>query len=515
MLCTFLRGIALKYQMALDTASEGNFTTRNPEDAVKLIDNLASSNSTKNIVRVRSAAFLGKEQINEVQATLDNVQKLLNKQICSVEDAEADEEDDYIEAEVNWICGTGFQRSGNQGNRNFAGQRGNFNNSNPNNNRSYGNSSYMKPPTPTPEGKLEDMLRKVLESQQRLEVNFNGKIDAIYTTLNTKLDALSTHVKKLETQVIQTGEAVKKQEALGKGTGEETTGHNVSAIIEDDFWREVKQKKLQEGDFQIENIGGNHWNRSMSGSPHRLMYANTNRSVEQDEHRPMDLERSTNECNTVKILTHEEFATKHPHPPSPYNIDRQDRHPIDRPNDKEIDRHTPDAVDRYSFITRRVQLPKIDVARLNALREQSKPSRNPPTAIMKKPTDIIDPMEIEKEKDGRVLRKRKEKVPKHLKRRINEKELASFRKRVLRIPTEKPFEEAYFSHRLWIFFRETKETEEDIKRMFNQVRESMKKRIKLEKKGDPGKFVVPCSVQGINFPRAYVTQDLELASYPR
>ncbi|KAL0742240.1 hypothetical protein Bca4012_083753 [Brassica carinata] len=202
--------------MALDTASEGNFTTRNPEDAV----------NTKNIVRARSAAFLGKEQINEVQATLGNVQKLLNKQICSVEDAEADE-----------------------GNRNFARQRGNFNSSNPNNNRSYGNSSYMKPPTPTPEGKLKDMLRKVLESQQQLEVNFNGKIDAVYTTLNTKLDALSTHVKKLETHVIQTGEAVKKQEALRKGTGEETTGHNVSAIIEDDFWRVVKQEKLQEGDF--------------------------------------------------------------------------------------------------------------------------------------------------------------------------------------------------------------------------------------------------------------------------
>ncbi|KAL0741754.1 hypothetical protein Bca4012_083267 [Brassica carinata] len=305
LLSTFFRGIALKYQMALDTASEGNFTTRNLEDAVKLIDNLASSNSTKNIVRARSAAFLGNEQINEVQATLDNVQKLLYKQICSVEDTEADEEDDYIEAEVNWISGTGFQRSGNQGNRNrnFAGQRGNFNNSNPNNNKSYGNSSYMKPPTLTPEGKLEDMLSKVLESQQKLEVNFNGKIDAVYTTLNTKLDALSTHVKKLETQVIQIGEAVKKQEALGKGTEEETTCHNVSAIIEDDFWRVVKQEKLQERDFQIESIGGNHWNRSMSGQPNQSMYPNTNRSVEQDEHRPMDLEGSTNECNTVKTYS--------------------------------------------------------------------------------------------------------------------------------------------------------------------------------------------------------------------
>lgn len=31
LLSTFFRGIALAYQMALDTASEGNFNTRNPE----------------------------------------------------------------------------------------------------------------------------------------------------------------------------------------------------------------------------------------------------------------------------------------------------------------------------------------------------------------------------------------------------------------------------------------------------------------------------------------------------
>ncbi|KAL0723001.1 hypothetical protein Bca4012_037600 [Brassica carinata] len=369
--------------MALDTASEGNFTTRNHEDAVKLINNLASSNSTKNIVRARSAAFLGKEQINEVQATLDNVQKLINKQICSVEDAEADVEDDYIEAEVNWISGTGFQRSGNQGNRNFSRQRGNFNSSNANNNRSYGNSPYMKPPTPTPERKLEDMLSRVLESQQQLEVNFNGKIDAVYTTLNTKLDALSTHVKKLETRVIQTGEAVNKQEALGKGTGEEATGHNVSAIIEDDFWRVVMQEKLQVRDFQIESsmsIGGDHWNRPMSGHPHRSMFTNTNRSIDPDEHRPMDFDESTHECNVVKILTHAEFAARHPNPLHPF-INRYHEDDIDRQHRPDIDRHDTSDIDRHATIKQRVQLTKIDVAQLYALRSQPKPTENPPEEV--------------------------------------------------------------------------------------------------------------------------------------
>ena len=57
-------------------------------------------------------------------------------------------------------------------------------------------------------------------------------------------------------------------------------------------------------------------------------------------------------------------------------------------------------------------------------------------------------MEVNKALTGRTLRKRKEKVAKHLKRGANEKEMECFQKRVLRIPLEKPFEEAYFTHKL-------------------------------------------------------------------
>ena len=97
-------------------------------------------------------------------------------------------------------------------------------------------------------------------------------------------------------------------------------------------------------------------------------------------------------------------------------------------------------------------------------------------------------MEVNKALTGRTLRKRKEKVAKHLKRGANEKEMECFQKRVLRIPLEKPFEEAYFTHRLWMFFRGTKETEEDIRRMFYEARDGMKNMITVKKKSDPGKF---------------------------
>ena len=69
---------------------------------------------------------------------------------------------------------------------------------------SYGNSSYQKPPPQTQERKIKAMLDRVLEGQQNLTVDFNGKIDFVYNNLNIKFETLSTHLKKLEMQVVQT-----------------------------------------------------------------------------------------------------------------------------------------------------------------------------------------------------------------------------------------------------------------------------------------------------------------------
>ena len=133
---------------------------------------------------------------------------------------------------------------------------------------------------------------------------------------------------------------------------------------------------------------------------------------------------------------------------------------------------------------------------------QPKPSSNPPETTSTHSEDAHEPMQVDKAPMGRTLRKRKEKVAKHLKRGANEKDMDSFLKRVLRIPLEKPVEEAYFTHRLWMFFRETKETEEDIRRMFHEAKNKMKNKITLKKKSGPEKFAIPCLVKGIEFPHA-------------
>ncbi|KAF3486122.1 hypothetical protein F2Q69_00052663 [Brassica cretica] len=94
------------------------------------------------------------------------------------------------------------------------------------------------------------------------------------------------------------------------------------------------QEKLQEGDFEVESsmsFGGSHWCRSTSDLEHQSTDVNQNRSTAIPEHRSMTLTESTASCNAVRIMTHEEFAAKHPHPPSLVyvKIDRQNGPTID------------------------------------------------------------------------------------------------------------------------------------------------------------------------------------------
>ncbi|KAF3543101.1 hypothetical protein DY000_02006629 [Brassica cretica] len=57
-------------------------------------------------------------------------------------------------------------------------------------------------------------------------------------------------------------------------------------------------------------------------------------------HRSTTPMESTASCNAVRIMTHEEFAAKHPHPPSPVYVK------IDRHSDPVIGRHQATAIDR-------------------------------------------------------------------------------------------------------------------------------------------------------------------------
>ncbi|KAF3539978.1 hypothetical protein F2Q69_00023246 [Brassica cretica] len=66
-----------------------------------------------------------------------------------------------------------------------------------------------------------------------------------------------------------------------------------------------------------------------------------------------------------------------------------------------------------------------------------------------------------------------------------------------------------------MFFRETREIEEDIRRMFCEAREKIRKMITLKKKSDPGQFAIPCTVKGIEFPHALCDTGASVSILPR
>lgn len=53
-----------------------------------------------------------------------------------------------------------------------------------------------------------------------MKMDFNEKLDVMYTKLNGKFEALNTHMEKMDTKVVQTAEAIKRQKALIKGKAE-------------------------------------------------------------------------------------------------------------------------------------------------------------------------------------------------------------------------------------------------------------------------------------------------------
>ncbi|KAF3533516.1 hypothetical protein DY000_02040174 [Brassica cretica] len=68
-----------------------------------------------------------------------------------------------------------------------------------------------------------------------------------------------------------------------------------------------------------------------------------------------------------------------------------------------------------------------------------------------------------------IGKRKKKKVHKYLRRKVNDKEMYSFTKRVLRIFGDKSFNEAYYTPKLWMFFRESRETKDDIECIFHQI----------------------------------------------
>ncbi|XP_024015918.1 uncharacterized protein LOC112089174 [Eutrema salsugineum] len=266
LLGSFFRGVDWRSQMALDASSNENFNTRYPEDAVVLIENLASSNSTKNAdyQRKKQGGNMDGSQIAEVKAKLDSVHSLLvgKKSVRYAAEVKNFKPDEALEEEdVNFINGAGFQgqRFGTQqGNMNYSGnnQRSTFTgnqnssgySSKPQYQTSYSNNSFSRnygsPPTQTSDNEVKSMLEQILEgcqtaeSVKRQDGFFPGKTD---TNPRHYYSAISLKSGKKLTSVLKKG--ISEDEIVDLEESEEN--FEVAEPVSSDTTTSVARHQLQ------------------------------------------------------------------------------------------------------------------------------------------------------------------------------------------------------------------------------------------------------------------------------
>ncbi|KAG5378797.1 hypothetical protein IGI04_026639 [Brassica rapa subsp. trilocularis] len=88
--------------------------------------------------------------------------------------------------------------------------------------------------------------------------------------------------------------------------------------------------------------------------------------------------------------------------------------------------------------------------------------------------------------------------PRHLMDPISEEQLIGFNEMVRRLPKELAFEDALQIRPLLKFFKNCRETQEEIKVLYTKALSTPALKV-LPKVDDPGKFVFPCSIAGTTF----------------
>ncbi|CAA7022544.1 unnamed protein product [Microthlaspi erraticum] len=241
----FYRGIDHKYKLSLDTASNGNFMTKTIDEAKVLIENLAASDCNNCPDYDRSSRTTTSSpdvsQMTELKNMMAQVLKGQLKHINAIEgmsDANEDPSRECMgdfsneanEEDVNYIGNYGLETMGTRDTIQAIAQtptclietpmwrilktkcilQGIHNNKDLLTNLKEAISSQGKG------GRFEGILQQIMDGQKRNSKEMYEKMDTLFSNLNTKYDAVATHVKKLETQVTQTMEAVKRQEAESK-----------------------------------------------------------------------------------------------------------------------------------------------------------------------------------------------------------------------------------------------------------------------------------------------------------
>ncbi|KAF2567166.1 hypothetical protein F2Q68_00025187 [Brassica cretica] len=180
---TIYGGINLHYQITLDTSSEGSFSTRNPEEAKRLIKNVAMGRSYEmmDVERGRRVDSIDGLPLAKIKESLDSFHSVLEGQnqfgIYQIDDDTLSE----LEHQVDFVDNKTLK------------------NKYPIPNPDSFTQSYDAT-VGSRQGRASFRLNQAFTGNRKLASDLNGKIDIMFSELMRKFVALSEHIKRLDGQ---------------------------------------------------------------------------------------------------------------------------------------------------------------------------------------------------------------------------------------------------------------------------------------------------------------------------
>ncbi|XP_048613366.1 uncharacterized protein LOC125587208 [Brassica napus] len=310
----FYGGVNLSYKTTLDTASDGNFITRNPEGARRLIKNMTTGRSYEKMDEEIEKTTNPKDNSDllEIKNSLKSLHSFLQNKhrsdIAQIDKNALSDTDVYSDEETNCSDPSSVFHV-----ESFT--------------QAY--DTALKSRT----GRERFNIRQALIGNRKTKSEFYGKINMVYGELMEKADSLGELIRKLEGQVAEIATAIKRDAGCLPGRTDLNPRRQVSAVM------------LRSG----KNLAAGTRNNSDVGKPddadetrkinsHPIFLDELDPNPSQDN-RKTTAEKAKEKAIDLELEEDTEIEDE---------IDRQHGTDVDRPKTPTIDQQPEEPIDRRS-----------------------------------------------------------------------------------------------------------------------------------------------------------------------
>ena len=188
----FNGGVNLRYQTTLDTANEGNFNTRSPENAIRLIENIATVRAFEKMSEKQGNGVKPNADIAEIRESSDSLYSLLTDQNESRVFKIEDNNPSNLEGQTKPTYAVDLHD-----------QHTGFSDLSFTRRYDAMNSPYRK--------KIKSRLNQTFTGNQKIGVNMSEKIDLVHYELRKKIETLNEYIKRIDSQLAKIAIAIKRE----------------------------------------------------------------------------------------------------------------------------------------------------------------------------------------------------------------------------------------------------------------------------------------------------------------